>query len=100
MMIQEKITWQEINDKFDHFEEKFIADPIDPSLTKVFDDFAEKVLNGDFNKEQMLQIRDRIINFRKTLATTREQLVQKGVKAISDSKQMTTYVKNANYKYN
>lgn len=97
-MNQKKFTWEEVNNKFTLFEKKFKENVVDPTLIYMFDDFDKIVINSDFTRDQMLSIRDKIINLRKLFTNKQEELVQMGVKAISKSKQVTTYINNANYK--
>ncbi|RTK92936.1 MAG: hypothetical protein EKK61_02080 [Rickettsiales bacterium] len=97
-MSQKKFTWEEVNNKFNLFEKKFKENVFDPTLIYMFDDFDKIVINSDFTRDQMLIIRDKIINLRKLFTNKQKELVQMGVKAISKSKQVTTYINNANYK--
>ena len=97
-MNQKKFTWEEVNNKFTLFEKKFKENVVDPTLIYMFDDFDKIVINSDFTRDQMLSIRDKIINLRKLFTNKQEELVQMGVKAIPKSKQVTTYINNANYK--
>ncbi len=96
--INNKHIWQEIIDKFKLFEKKFNDNANNPTLIYMFDDFSKIDIESNFNREQILEIIDKITYLRKLFANKQQELINMGVKAISKSQQITTYVNNDNYK--
>ena len=97
-MNKEKISWIEVMNRFDEFETSFANDPNDPELTKFFENFGADVIGSGFSDEQLSEIIGKMNNLRELFASRKKELKKLSAAALEKKKQLTRYLKNANYK--
>jgi hypothetical protein len=56
------------------------------------------VPNSDLDKNQLLEIKDKIIKLRQVFAQRKEELIKMSSDAIIKHNQINRYIKNTNYK--
>ena len=92
------MSWEEIITKFDNFAKNFAKNSNDPSLPDFFQNFADIVANSGFDKDQLKKIRDRMQKLRDLFSERKDEIRRLSSEALTKHKQVSSYVKNANYK--
>ena len=94
-MTNKKLTFAQVIEKFDDFEEKFAKNPGDKSLPEFF---GKLINDGGFTTEQLQEIRNRMLKLRELFTKTKKALSEKGSKALNRHKNVSQYIKTSHIK--
>lgn len=97
-MTNKKLTFAQVIEKFDDFEEKFAKNPGDKSLPEFFEIFGKLINDGNFTTKQLQEIRDRMLKLREIFAKAKRALSEQGSKALNRHKNVSQYIKTSHIK--
>lgn len=99
-MNNKKLSWKQVLQKFDEFEEKFSTNPSDNSLPEFFETFGQIINDGEYNTEQLKEIRERMLNLREIFTKEKESLAERSNEALDRHRNVSQYVKTSHIKNN
>ena len=90
------LTFDEIIKKFDDFEQKFREDPTNKMLLSSFTNYSNIITNSSYTKEQIKQIRNRVLKLKELLSEAREELSLKSDMLLKRYNGVSKYIKTSN----
>jgi hypothetical protein len=94
-----KLTWSQVMQKFDEFEQKFATEPRDESLPQFFETFGQIINESGYSTEQLKEIRIRMLRLREIFAEGKKKLASQSKDAFDRHKQVSQYIKTSQIKH-
>ena len=92
-MKKNKVTWEEVIQKFDLFEKQLDAKVYDAKSDDFFTDIIEDFTNGNFEQTQIQEAKNRMILIQHKIKQLRQDLLQRSNDLLTQKSQFDSYHK-------
>ncbi|WPY00554.1 hypothetical protein Trichorick_00434 [Candidatus Trichorickettsia mobilis] len=92
-MNKNKVTWEEILQKFDQFEHLLDTNIHDSKLNDFFVNIREDFSNGTFQQCHIIEAKNRVTNIIQKIAERKQDLQQQSNNLIKQRSQFDSYIK-------
>lgn len=92
-MEKNKVTWEEMLQKFDQFEQLLDTNIHDSKLNDFFVNIREGFSNGTFQQQHIVEAKNRVTNIIQKIAERKQDLQQQSNNLIKQRSQFDSYIK-------